>query len=128
MTSEVFGDYLAQDFAFAKELEKGNFLLIPPDLKVARMVLYDQERVNLSSFGNPEVDFITTKPDSSSIIDVCVPSEFSMDIAPFVFLRFTDGVKVLNMVTRNLTEIAKAPLTKLPYTHANEQTLIVNYW
>ena len=120
VTSELYGEYLEQDFAFGKELEEGKFLLIPPDLKVARMVLYDQESVNLSSFGNPEIDFITTKPEPSSIIDVSVPPEFSFEKAPLVFLRFSDGIKVLNMATRNLTEIAKAPLTQLPYRHPVE--------
>ena len=41
VTSEIYSEYLRQEFAFGLELELGKFLLIPPDLKVARMVLYD---------------------------------------------------------------------------------------
>ena len=54
-TSELYKEYLEQDFRFAIEYESGKFLFIPPSLKVQRMVIYDQNDVNLSSFGNPDV-------------------------------------------------------------------------
>ena len=101
-------------------MELGKFLLIPPDLSVARMVLYDQEGVNLSTFGSPEVDFITTEPDTSKILDVCVPPEFSMNTSPLIFMRFSNSVKVLNIATRKLTEIIKVPLGYECYSHPVE--------
>ena len=65
----------------------------------------------MSTFGSPEVDFITTAPDPSKILDVCVPPSFSMTASPFIFMRFSDSVKALNIATRKLTEIVRVPLS-----------------
>ena len=82
--------------------------------------------MTLSSFGTPHVEFVNINPDTASIVDAFRPLDFDMVKCPYIFFRFNDSVRVLNMATKRYTTLAKVPLSPVPVKYPMGSSLFVH--
>ena len=63
------------------------------------MVIFDMHEVNLSTFGAPLIEDISVEGDKTSavILDVRVAPDFNLKTCPYIFFRFSDCIKYLNL-------------------------------
>ena len=59
-------------------------------------------------------------------MDAFKPKDFDMEKFPYIFLRFTDSVRFLNMATRKFTTFAKFPLSPVPEHYPMGSTMSVH--